>query len=202
MSDATLRCFLAVEVPTAVRDRLGSLCTELEQTHSELRVVPSENLHITLKFLGDFPEGSIPRLARQAATKLLRTPPFEVTLAGLGAFPHQRSARVIWIGIQRGASQLARIARKLDSTAGRLGAARDRRPYQPHLTLGRLREPCTVALEQLRAPDPMSFPVADVVLFESRLAPSGATHLPLARLPIGPPTDESSDDFHPFAPDF
>jgi len=203
MSDSTLRCFMAVDVPAEIRRELGELCAALERSFPELRVAAPEALHITLKFLGDFPEQSLPRLARQSAAKLTRVEPFQVTLGGLGAFPHQRAARVAWIGIQTGAAELARIARKLDSTAGRLGARRDGRPYQPHLTLGRLREPEPLPLERIPAPAPMSFEVRDVVLYESRLGPAGATHIPLARLPLGPTSEAAdSDDFHFFAPDF
>jgi len=198
VTDTDLRCFLAIEIPTAARERLAASLAQLETELPELRVVRPENLHVTLKFVGDFPEAAIPRLAQQCASKLIPIPPFELSLAGLGTFPHARAATVVWIGIRAGASQLARIARKLDSAAGRLGARRDRRPYQPHLTLGRLREPRAIALGHLPVPDPIDFRVEDIVLYESRLSPSGATHLPLARLPMGRPPEDHTY----FAPDF
>jgi len=193
-----LRCFLAIEIPPEPRHRIADAISDLERSFPDLRITPPDNLHITLKFLGDFPEAALPRLAHQAASKLAPMQDFDVTLAGLGAFPHARAASVVWIGIQHGASQLARIARKLETTAGKLGAMRDRRPYQPHLTLARLREPRAIPLDRVSAPDPITFRVEDVVLYESRLAPSGATHLPLARLPMG----RDPEDMSTFAPDF
>ena len=198
MSEPMLRCFLAVDLPDAVRDRLAESVAMLERELPEVRFSPPENLHVTLKFLGDFPQDALPRLAHQAAARLARTPPFDVTLSGVGAFPHGRAARVLWIGVQTGAAHLARLARKLDAAAGKLGASRDRRPFRPHLTLGRLREPRPIPLDRIEAPDPMTFRVEDVVLYESRLNTSGATHVPLARLPLG----RDPEDTTVFAPDF
>ncbi len=185
MSEATLRCFLAVDLDASVREQIAQIGGALEGPLSGARFTPAENLHLTLKFLGELAQSAVERLAEQAAAKLAREPCFEVTLAGLGAFPNARAARVFWLGVSRGGGALARIARKLDATAARFGVPKEKRPYQAHLTLARLREPVSIPLERLAAPEPLQVHVERVTLFESRLAPSGARHIPLARLQLG-----------------
>ena len=195
MSEATLRCFLAVELEASVREELARVASPLAGELADARVTPADNLHLTLKFMGELAQSAVERLAEQAAAKLARESSFEVTLAGLGAFPNAREARVFWLGVTRGSGALARIARKLDATAARFGVAKEKRPYQAHLTLARLREPTPIPLERLAAPEPLQVAVERVTLFESRLAASGARHIPLARLPLG--RDGAEDELAP-----
>jgi 2'-5' RNA ligase len=191
MSRETIRTFLAVELPGEARAQARSAIDALRPCvlgpPESVRWIPVENLHLTLKFLGSIDPDQVPRLLSGAAAKLAGEEPFEVELGGLGAFPNARKARVLWLGVSRGAAQLARLARKLDAAARRIGVSRERRAFHAHLTLGRMRQPGGgVALERARAPEGRPFQVEEVVLFESRLAPTGATYVPLARLPLRP----------------
>ncbi|MCZ6568748.1 MAG: hypothetical protein O7B23_01130, partial [Deltaproteobacteria bacterium] len=86
--------------------------------------------------------------------------------------------------VQAGGPELARLARKLDAAAARIGVERERRPFRTHLTLGRLRQPAPLALSAVPCPDAKPFFVEEVVLYESRLSPTGACYVPLARLPL------------------
>jgi RNA 2',3'-cyclic 3'-phosphodiesterase len=185
VSEATLRCFLAVELEAPMRAEIAHIGASLGGELSGARFTPADNLHLTLKFMGELAQSAVERLAEQAAAKLAREPGFEVTLEGLGAFPNAREARVFWLGVSRGGGALARLARKLDATAARFGVPKEKRPYQAHLTLARLREPAPIPLERIAAPGPLQLAVERVTLFESRLAPSGARHIPLARLSLG-----------------
>jgi 2'-5' RNA ligase len=186
VSGDVVRAFFAAELSPDARERAGEAIELLRAALAgDVRWVDPDNLHLTVKFLGNVEPDRLPKLAERVGAKLMRESPFEVELAGLGAFPSARAARVVWLGVVAGASPLARLARKADAAAGRLGLPRDRRPYRAHLTLGRLRSPARVPLERVVPPEPVSFPVAEVVLFESRLSPSGSTYVPLARLPLG-----------------
>ena len=118
-------------------------------------------------------------------------------LAGYGAFPNAREARALWIGVRQGTSSLARLARKLDSAARAIGAPRERRPFEPHLTLGRLRDPLRVELERAPPAESVAWTVSEVVLYESRLSNEGARHIPLARFPLGAGGDAEHTDFAP-----
>ena len=152
---------------------------------------------VTLKFCGDVPQDRLGELARRCLPRTVRVEPFEVRIAGLGAFPQARAARVLWAGVVDGTAQLARLARGLDAAAARVGVERDRRPYRAHLTLGRLREPRALALDRLTPPKEIAFRAAEVVLFSSRLSPRGAQHMPLVRLPLGEPDEGLELDLGP-----
>ncbi len=185
------RLFFAVELPPEARAeavRVAGLMGEV--LPGAARFTPEESLHLTLKFIPELGSDRIPKLLASAVPKLAAVEPFRVELRGSGAFPNLREARVLWIGVGEGATPLARIARKLDQSAGRQGVPRDRQPFRPHLTLARLREPAALAVDALPVPETLAFSVEEVVLYESRLSSSGAVHSPLARLPLG--LDESS----------
>jgi 2'-5' RNA ligase len=193
-----VRAFFAVDLPADVRAEAGRVRDAMQQVvPSQARWIDDSNLHLTLKFLGEIPSDAIPKLLSRAAGRMAATEPFHVTLAGTGAFPSPRAARVLWIGVGEGLSQLAKIARKLDAAGRGVGAPRERRPYRAHLTVARLREPTAVPVELFSPPEPSGFSVEEVVLYESRLSSSGATYLPLARLPLGADDAEASD----FAPE-
>jgi 2'-5' RNA ligase len=191
------RLFFAVELPTEARAEASRVADEMRGCVSaRARFTPAASLHLTLKFIDDLESERIPRLLASAARKLAAVEPFRVALSGSGAFPSLRAARVLWIGVGEGGAQLARIARKLDRSAGGQGVPRDPRPFRAHLTLARLREPAALAADALPAPDSLAFSVGDVVLYESRLSSAGATHVPLTRLPLGA-TEATSIEFAP-----
>jgi 2'-5' RNA ligase len=193
----SLRAFFAVELPVSSRDAAGVALERIQEAVAEpARWTPAENLHVTLKFLGEIPADRVERLVAGAASKLARVEPFQVGLGGCGAFPNGRAARVLWIGVAQGAARLAGLARKLDAASARIGVERERKPFRAHLTCGRLRRPGPVALERVELPEIEPFTVDEVVLFESRLGSDRTRHVPLARIAFR----AGQDDAH-FAPD-
>ena len=193
------RLFFAIELPPEVRAEAARIASAMrERLATPARWTPDENLHLTLKFIEHLDEDRIPKLLASAGAKLAAHAPFRIELQGSGAFPSQRAARVLWLGVGEGRTQLARIARKLDASAGRHGVPRDRRPFRAHLTLARLREPTPVAADSLLLPDSTPFTASEVVLYESRLSSAGATHFALTRLPLGASEGSSIE----FAPEF
>jgi len=193
-----VRAFLAVSLPADARACAAEAIEILRGSVSaDVRWTPPENHHLTLKFLGEIPEDKIDPLVERAGAKLASVAPFEVALAGFGAFPSAREARVLWLGVARGAAALAKLARKLDSASRVAGAERERRPFSAHLTLGRLSAPARIELEKLAPPTSVPWTVGEVVLYESRLAPDGARHVPLAHLPLGAAMESSENEFAP-----
>jgi 2'-5' RNA ligase len=180
----SIRAFFGVAVPAAVRETALKVRNQLE-SRSELRWVPEENLHLTLKFLGDLERRELPKLIARAAGRLAQQEPFDARIGGIGAFQTLREADVLWLGITRGSAELAKLARKLDAAGRGVGAARDRQPFRAHLTLARCRPPQSFELSDLPEADSQSFCVDEVVLYESRLSSSGSTYLPLTHLPLG-----------------
>jgi 2'-5' RNA ligase len=189
MSGDPLRTFFAVDLPPSVRAEAVRRVAPVRSVVTKgVRWVAEENLHLTLRFLGNLPPEHIPKLVSFAEATLLPLPQFEATIGGLGAFPNADRARVLWLDVMRGARELARLARKLDGAAAKIGIERERRPYRAHLTVGRLRQPASVPLARIAAPSgskEISFSVEEVVLYESRLSSAGARYIPLARLPLG-----------------
>jgi 2'-5' RNA ligase len=193
-----LRAFLAVDPPAELRARLLEAAERLRAAApSGARWVAAENLHLTLKFLGEIREDDVPRLVERASAKLAGEAPFEVAFAGFGAFPNAREARVLWLGAVRGAGALAKLARKLDAAARAIGAERERRPFEAHLTLARLRDPARVELERIPALDSVAWTVEEVVLYESRPSPGGPRYVPLAHLPLRAGADAEDNEIAP-----
>ncbi len=198
MSAEPLRSFLAAELPPHARAQTLQAIEQLRKAIPDgVRWVPPENLHLTLKFLGNVDPERIPELIAAANARLQGAASFEVELGGLGVFPNAQRARVVWLGVCAGGAELARLARKLDRAAGRIGVERERRPFRTHLTLGRLRQPGPVPINEVPCPEGRPFLIEEIVLYESRLSSTGARYVPLARLPLGTLDTQQTN----FAPD-
>ncbi len=188
MSAEKLRAFLAVDLPSSVRTQVfQSIAPLRERLDRKVRWVPADNLHLTLKYLGDVEHERLPRLLELSTARLAGLPAFETVLGGLAAVPNARSTRVIWFDVGAGSRELARLARKLDAAASKIDVPRERRVFRAHLTVGRLREPAEVPLAGFVLREDagrLSFWAREVVLYESRLSSTGSTYVPLAHLPL------------------
>jgi 2'-5' RNA ligase len=193
-----LRTFFAIDLPAEARARSAEAVERLRSVARHgVRWMSLDSLHLTLKFLGETREEDVPRLVARVQAKLAAEQLFEVELAGFGAFPNAREARMLWLGVSQGAGVLARLARKLDAAARAIGSPRERRPFEPHLTLGRLRDPLRIELERAAPPESVAWTVSEVILYESRLSPGAARYVPLARFPLGAGGDAEYTDFAP-----
>jgi 2'-5' RNA ligase len=176
MSDDKLRLFTAVTVPDA---HLSWLDDEVEDLKAlpGARWSPLANQHVTLNFLGWIPGSELDRVMAVLDLVVPRQSAGAVSLAGLGAFPHERRARVLWVGIDDPEGLLARLAAALGEEMRVVGYEPEDRAYTPHLTLARLKTPRSVAglLPALPGP-PGPFPIDRVTLFRSRLSPSGSRY--------------------------
>lgn len=132
-----MRAFIAVDVDAT--NRIRGLLGELQALPARLRVVPPGNLHLTLKFLGEVDEGRVPAVVGALEAAVEGTEPFSLVLKGTGAFPRERSPRVLWIGVE-GAEPLEGVARRLDPLLEDLGFPREKRPFSAHLTVARVKE--------------------------------------------------------------
>jgi len=182
-----LRLFVALEISPVVRENLSALIRELRLLAPQARWLRAENLHVTLKFIGDSPPEKLPAI-RKSLAAVQTDGPIAVDFCGLGFFPDDRRPRVLWAGITAN-GQLERLALRIDSALEPLGFPREQRPFSPHLTLARLRSPGGV--EALRAAarqrDAQSFgrfAANEFILFSSELKPAAAEHTPLAAFPL------------------
>lgn len=136
-----LRLFFAVPVPEAARAAVGGLIETVQRDVGDgtarIRWVRIEGLHLTLRFLGPTPEALVAPLRASADEVARSVSPFEIELAGGGAFPSLARPRSLWVGVRDGADRLAGLAEALTAAAGDCGLVLDTRPFAPHLTIGR-----------------------------------------------------------------
>ncbi len=136
---AGIRSFVAIDLPVKIQNRLNKVSEQLQERLDDvpIRWVPVENIHLTLKFLGDVSESNLEVLKDVLKTVVSNHEKFVISVGGLGAFPKASRPRVIWIGIEA-PEELAVIQRNIESETARLGYAREKRAFSPHLTLGRV----------------------------------------------------------------
>ncbi len=184
-----MRAFVAVELPAEVRSRLAALNRQLAESQADVKWVEAQNLHVTMRFLGEMSEKPLEEVRRRLEAIGRAAPVCEAQLSQPGAFPSIRSPRVIWMGLGAGAKALARIAARIDKELRSLGIAPEARAFVAHVTLGRVRssrrlDQLSRRLTEASWSPPGPFVVDHVTLFESRLSSAGPAYVPLARLPL------------------
>src|SRR5690606_8650349 len=136
---ARVRLFFAVKLPADEQEQLHDATARLRATDLPVRWVPPEHLHVTLKFLGTVAEPLVAAVQDAGARAAAGLAPFDARLGGIGAFPNVRRPRVVWVGV-RDAEPLLRLHAALEQALAPLGFAPEDRAFQPHVTLGRVRD--------------------------------------------------------------
>ena len=176
--------FFAVPASDAVRELAGRLQEAVRRTTGSARLPLLEGLHVTLAFLGPTPADRAPELLRLAEAAAAGAPGFPLVTAAVGGFPGPGRARVAWLGFEPQPA-LAALAGRLRSglQAGRV--AFDPKPFAPHLTLARFREPADLRRIPLPPPEPVRFQVQAFHLYQSVPGPHGSRYLPLGTVGLG-----------------
>jgi RNA 2',3'-cyclic 3'-phosphodiesterase len=191
-----IRSFIAVALPPDVQQRVLAAAVSLGPALPEGAVRWSrkvENLHVTLKFLGNVAVGRLDQLGQALVARLGAVPPFSIAVRGFGAFPSLRAASIIWAGLDDREQHLARVAAIVDQVAAAHGfVAEERektRAFRGHVTVGRTKERATVDVRQaLRSWADHAFgevAVGEVSIYESRLGREGSTYVLRCRAPLG-----------------
>jgi len=185
-----IRCFLAVDLPDTLRPQLALVQGELKKSHADVRWVQVGNIHLTLKFFGNLPDAEIDPLAQAAREAVASQAPFQLQVTQAGAFPNLKSPRVIWVGLGGDVIPLAQMYHQLEKAFAALGHLPEGRPFNPHLTLGRVKSPSNrhrlaLALEKLAPLNWPPFQVNEIILFKSTLTPQGSIYTPLQVIPLG-----------------
>jgi len=188
-----LRAFIAIEIPPEIHKAIESKTAPLRAAldASLVRWVPTDNIHLTLKFLGDVSPASVEMLSQMLSVEVRQHSTFALKFGGLGAFPNPRRPRVVWIGIQAPAG-LEALHRGIEAAAATLGYPSEERPFSPHLTIGRVKQnagPAGVqkirsALDETKVGALGTAQVSAVHLFKSDLKPSGAVYTRLFSAPL------------------
>jgi 2'-5' RNA ligase len=178
---SSIRSFIAIKLPPEIRVCLERIINRLKPSTGDVRWVKADAIHLTLKFLGDIEEGRIPDIAGCIERCVQGIAPFPLAVRGLGAFPGENSPQVIWIAAADESGSLAAMQRSLEEGLARVGCKKERRPFSPHLTLGRLKSPrdkeaVRRGLSDLKHTDCGSFTADSVSLIKSDLKPSGPVY--------------------------
>jgi 2'-5' RNA ligase len=182
-----MRMFVALEIPSAVRENLAELLKYLRAFSPQTRWVRAENLHVTLKFIGEVPEANLADI-RGALMGARSDEAVTLDFRGLGFFPNEKHPHVFWAGIAASAN-LKTLAADIDKATEKLGIPREQRPFSPHLTLARfepreLTERLRAAIRENAARDFGSLHTSQFHLIESKLKPSGAEYTTLESFPF------------------
>ncbi len=183
---AQMRLFTGFDLPGEVVESLTLLVNRL-RPHARIKWSPPENLHITTKFIGEWPGERLGEV-EAALRGLAGTGPIAIGMRRLGFFPNPHSPRVFWVGIEAG-PELAAVAAATDRALAALGIAAEARPFSPHLTLARIKEPVPMqALRQAIAALPSQefggFTAELFYLYQSRLQPSGSVYTKISEYPL------------------
>ena len=192
-----MRLFVAIEFPndvaTKVSERMRALANVLKDPRSALRWVGREQLHVTLKFLGETRDDKVPSLKTSIQDALSKHRLFSLELGGVGGFGGQDGYRVIWLGIGEGAEKAGELANSIETACEPLGFPRENRRFHPHVTLARCKTgSCRVDRKSLK-PDLTGNPVGTfrvdrVALIQSTLTPQGSKYAVLERFFLNGPS--------------
>lgn len=189
---ARIRTFIAIEVEDRVREAISHIIEQLRETGADVRWVLPQNLHLTLKFLGDVDDRRINDITERVREASSGTEPFELQLSGVGAFPNRNHPRVVWIGLCRGAEPLQELAWRIETALDAEEFPREDRKFSPHLTIGRVTSPR--GLQSLvMLVDRMSFVgpamvVDRIAVMKSDLRPTGPIYTRLAAVQLFSPS--------------
>jgi len=134
----TTRTFIAIEIGSPAREIMLRLIKQLAVELSGVRWTQPDQLHLTLKFIGDIDNRTLPEICNHMRAACAGVDAFSASLRGLGAFPKNKPPRVVWVGFKDGVEPLELINQRLETSLAAAGVPREGRAYAPHLTLGRI----------------------------------------------------------------
>ena len=181
-----MRAFIAIDLPSDIHKELARWQATFRPLTSGARWTHPEGIHLTLKFLGEISDAQAGQVTAALAA-LGAFAPFAVEFKNFGFFPDARRPRVFWAGVAAPAD-LAHLARRVEDAMEKIGFPPEQRPYSPHLTLARFREPrpepaLRDAVEKQADPLLGRFDVTEFFLYESKLNPKGAEYRKVERFP-------------------
>ena len=176
-----MRTFIAVGISSEVRERIARIQAEFRKGDPDVKWVKPENVHITLKFLGEVSEDKLPAVIEKTRLAVTRISNFRVHLSELGSFPNLKSPRVVWVGVSEGKEELRNLNKKIEENLSYLGFAKEKREFSVHLTIGRVRSPrgkekLVKKIEEMESSDVGEFSVDKVLVMESQLSSRGPTY--------------------------
>lgn len=187
---ARIRTFIAIDVPQQVRRKAQATIETLSETTNSIRWVAPENVHVTMKFLGDVDETDIYEVCRRTATAVADCAAAQVHCHGVGAFPSVERPRTVWLGVADPDAYLEQLHANVEGGLAPMGFPREQRRFHPHVTLGRLRYgrrdvgDLIDRIKEMQV-DAGMIQVDELVIYASERGPEGPRYTVLGRAPLG-----------------
>ncbi len=173
----SIRAFIAISLTKEIQNKILKIQEQLKESQADVKWVEPENIHLTLKFLGNVEEKKIEEIKEILEKISEEYEKFSMELLKIGAFPKLSNPRVIWISIEKGKEELQKIFLDLEEGLNKIGFKREERGFSAHITIGRVRSPLNRSelLERIKRIDfeRMDLLVGKITLFKSTLTPKG-----------------------------
>lgn len=184
-----IRAFIAVEIDSPNKQKLSELIGLFKKTDTDVKWVKENQMHLTLKFLGNIEETKTQEVSRELESITNESKKFTISLSKIGAFPNINKPRIIWIDIDEGKDTLKLLADKIESRLEKIGFAKEKREFKTHLTLGRIKSLKNISqlTEVIQKTDSQSqdkIKISSLILFQSTLTSKGAIYMPLAEIKL------------------
>lgn len=180
-----IRSFLAFELPQEIKSIVATTSGEMRKSPIDVRWVNVDNIHLTVVFLGSVPSEDLDSINKTVAGVCKRYDPFTIFLSGAGMFASRLNPRILWLGLAGDLDRMAHYRNALQKKLKPFGVKQEKRPFRPHLTIGRFRkgagtsphlEELLAGYKDLTSPETT---VRELVLFRSDLKPGGAEYTKL-----------------------
>ena len=176
-----MRAFIAIELPAEIKKYLSGLQEKLKATGAEVKWVKPQNIHLTLKFLGEINQELFFKICEILDRITANSAGYTISLGVIGAFPKITSPRTIWAAIEKGGQQTQRLAAQIEEELAKIGHPKEACPYTCHITIGRRKSPLNLnrLIQELNnlldSPGalPLEFPVTKIILYKSTLTIGG-----------------------------
>ena len=183
----TIRAFIAIDLPAHIRSSLGEAQDILKSFGFRVRWVRPQNIHLTLKFLGNIDSNQIDKVIAAMARTADDFCGVSLFTKEIGVFPNIRRPRVIWAGLNGKLETLKNLQQTLDKHLGAVGFPEETRAFKAHLTLGRVKGKIAsaqmkTAIDKLKGFESESFEIREIFLFKSELRPTGAVYSKVQRV--------------------
>jgi 2'-5' RNA ligase len=194
-----LRAFIAIEIPPNIQVAIEKQTARLRQAlgSETVRWIPAQNMHLTLKFLGDIAGSHVDFLKQLLTREATLHSQFDLQIGGLGSYPTSRRPRILWVGLHIPA-ELVALQKSIETGTTRLGYEQEERDFAPHLTIGRVRQNTSpaelpkirAAMDNIQLGNIGTARVDSVHLFKSELQPNGSVYTKLFSAPLSKPRGE------------
>jgi len=189
-----IRSFVALEFPSSIQSAIIWQTTNLRKHYPNpiIRWVKQGNIHLTLKFLGDLAETDLEFIARSLAHEASRVDPFSISFSNMGIFPNPKKPRIIWLGVNS-PPILGKFQSKIEALTSRHGIQIEKRPFSPHITLGRITnrlsmlniENLILDMGSINVSSIDTVNISAIKIFKSDLKPDGPIYTAIHNIPFG-----------------